>query len=309
MGGGSWDHSSFSSYTARTKKVSLDTSGYVSYDASTSARDIYTSRSLNSDLNPYKVIRECCETSEHPDTIPVILALDVTGSMGQAAVEVSKSLGVIMKNLYTKFKDIEFLIMGIGDLECDSAPIQASQFESDIRIAQSLDKLYFEFGGGGNYYESYSAAWFFGLYQTKLDCWERGKKGIIITLGDETLNPKLYTSRIKDVTGQSVQGEKILTPDLYEMAKKRYDIYHIDVVHGNSSILHPDNVDTFAKVIGEDNVRQATIDQIPDIIVTFISASVDGNKSEESINWNKPEAEETVEEEPKASILSNEITW
>lgn len=83
------------------------------------------------------------------------------------------------------------MIMGIGDLAYDGCPIQVSQFESDIRIAEQLDKIYFEFGGGGNSFESYTAAWYFGSRHTKLDCLNRGKKGIIITMGDEQLNPYL----------------------------------------------------------------------------------------------------------------------
>ena len=65
--------------------------------------------------------------------------------------------------------------MGIGDLAYDYAPIQASQFESDIRIAEQLDKIYFEGGGGGNNFESYTAAWYFGVHNCKLDCWNRGE--------------------------------------------------------------------------------------------------------------------------------------
>lgn len=33
-----------------------------------------------------------------------------------------------------------------------------SQFESDVRIAEVLDKIYMEHGGRGNAYESYTAA-------------------------------------------------------------------------------------------------------------------------------------------------------
>ena len=77
--------------------------------------------------------------------------------MGNTAVEVAKKLNEIMTNLYEEVSDVQFMIMGIGDLYCDEAPIQASQFESDIRIAEQLDKIYFEGGGGGNGYESYTA--------------------------------------------------------------------------------------------------------------------------------------------------------
>lgn len=144
MGCGSWTRDSYVSYST-TKGMSVSTDGMIS--GSYSNQDMFKARNIDSALNPKNVIRECCDTEEHPNTIPVILALDVTGSMGQAAVEVAKKLNVIMTKLYEKVTDVEFLIMGIGDLACDSCPIQASQFESDIRIAEQLDKIYFEFGG------------------------------------------------------------------------------------------------------------------------------------------------------------------
>ena len=83
-----------------------------------------------------------------------------------------------MNNLLTEVKDVEISIMAIGDLAYDSAPIQMSQFESDVRIAEHLDKVYFGGGGGGNCYESYSLAWYCGLNHAQLDCWERGKKAL-----------------------------------------------------------------------------------------------------------------------------------
>lgn len=124
-----------------------------------------------------------------------------------------------MTKLYENIKDVEFMIMGIGDLSCDYYPIQVSQFESDIRIAEQLDKIYFEFGGGGNMYESYTAAWYFGLHHTKLDCWNRGKRGIIITIGDERINPYLpmhgRRSGLVDALGDNLEKD-VETPELFE---------------------------------------------------------------------------------------------
>jgi len=172
MGGGTWTRDAFKSYTV-TASVSKGID--CSFDALTdsvvtnaSAQQMFTQRTIAPELNPRGVMRECLDTTEHPETIPVILALDVTGSMGSAATEIAKKLNVIMTNLYDKVKDVEFLIMGIGDLAYDSAPIQASQFESDVRIAEQLDKIYFEGRGGGNSYESYTAAWYFNKLITLL---------------------------------------------------------------------------------------------------------------------------------------------
>lgn len=161
MGSGVWTRTSFATYSTSAKGVSLDSAGSIVGDYT--AQEMFKQDRIAPELNPYNVIRECRDTEEHPETKPVILALDVTGSMGGASVKVAKELNVIMENIYKKVKDVEFLIMAIGDLAYDSAPIQASQFESDIRIAEQLDKVYFEGGGGGNAYESYTAAWYFGL--------------------------------------------------------------------------------------------------------------------------------------------------
>ena len=109
MGGGTWTTSSFASYS---------TSKGRSYDAVTcslagsyTSQEMYTQKYLNEKLNPKNVLRECLDSEEHPKTIPVILALDVTGSMGDAAVEVAKDINVVMTRLFKDVKDIEFMII------------------------------------------------------------------------------------------------------------------------------------------------------------------------------------------------------
>lgn len=247
---------------------------------------MFKSNTLDPTLNPKNVIRECCDTDEHPNTIPVILALDVTGSMGQTAVEVAKKLNIIMTKLYEEVTDVEFMIMGIGDLACDSVPIQASQFESDIRIAEQLDKIYFEFGGGGNDYESYTAAWYFGSRHTKLDCLNRGKRGIIITMGDEQLNPYLPISGrrcgLSKATGDNLQAD-IETKDLYEEAVKKFDIYHLDVNHGRR--WDEDSIErSFKKYLDDNHFRRVTMDSIVNEIVDIIvSASENQNAGENNV--------------------------
>ena len=105
MGSGSWSSDKFASYTRATKiGATIDSSGAMR--TSMSNQEMFKSRSVDSLLNPKDVVRECVDSDEHPNTIPVILALDVTGSMGEAAVEVAKKLNVIMTKLYEDVKDI-----------------------------------------------------------------------------------------------------------------------------------------------------------------------------------------------------------
>jgi len=223
MGGGAW---------TATTAVNFVKTKYSTYGASSlddlsrlSVKQVYDSWHMDSSLDPKGVVRECRDSKEHPETFPIILALDVTGSMGLAAKACASKLNDIMENLYGKVKDVEFLMMGIGDLNYDEAPVQATQFESDVRILDQATKIYFEGGGGANNYESYTAAWYFGLYNTDLDCWKRGRKAIIITLGDEPLNPYLPGKALGKVLGKPVQD--VDTEELYREVCKKFDVYHI----------------------------------------------------------------------------------
>lgn len=284
MGGGSWTTQSFTTYSTVTKGAKLNSRGVL--DTSMSNQEMFKARRVDKALNPYNVMRECRDSEEHPETTPVILALDVTGSMGDAAVEVAKKLNVIMTKLYDKVKDVEFMIMGIGDLYCDEGPIQISQFESDIRIAEQLDKLWFEFGGGGNLSESYTAAWYMGSRHCDLDCWKRGKKGIIITMGDERLNPCLEEQPLMLQTGDDLEAD-VETKNLYAEASEKFDIYHIQVDHRRSWDI--DGIIKSFEILG-DNFKRANMDNIADVIVDIImnrneTATEVVQTSEYGISW------------------------
>ena len=287
MGGGRWTRASFESYSASKNRSVVD--GRVS--GNYSSQEMFKSRYLPKVLDPHGVTRECCDSEEHPNTIPVIIGLDVTGSMGAAGVEVAKSISTIIEDLYTKYTDIEFMIMGIGDLACDDAPIQISQFESDIRIADQLDQVYFEHGGGGNGFESYTAAWYMSLNHTKLDCWNRGKKGIIITTGDEPMNPYLPARRLAQVTGDSLEAD-VETPALYNDASEKFEIYHIAVDDGSTCYKrYKEKIDnSFGQLLG-DRLKVATIDSLADKVIECIddalNNSATGNTTTDSgfISW------------------------
>lgn len=290
MGGGSWTSASYDAYTKGTRGMDS-----VTYAASTlNTQEVYKARALDKELNPKNVMRECCDTEEHPHTLPVILALDVTGSMGMAATEVAKKLGVIMGDLYDDkdIPDVEFCVMAIGDLYCDWAPIQISQFESDIRIAEQLDKVWFEGGGGGNKWESYTAAWYMGVNHCKLDCWKRGKRGIIITLGDEQLNPYLQAPMLAKYVGDENQ-EDIETGNLYEEASEKYEIHHISVNdrHGSYFRNNRENrVDNSWKGLLGQNYHVCTIDELAATIAEIVSGNTGAGETvfatpSDGISW------------------------
>ena len=276
MGGGSYSASSFATYSASVGK---------SYDVRTNriSGQTFEATQLKEILNPKGKIRECCNSEEHPNTVPVILALDVTGSMGAACKETAEALSQIMKTLYDKFRDVEVCVMGVGDFECDDAPLQVSQFESDVRVAQQLDQIWMEHGGGGNSYESYTAPWVYGLYRTKLDAYDKqGRKGIIITMGDEPLNPDLPVNTVKDYLGSvkdANQFGSFETSKLYEDASKKFDIFHIAVDDSSSSYhWHRTKArETFVPILG-DRFKESSINNLGKTICECIEESINGSR-------------------------------
>ena len=288
MGGGAWTTASYCNYMETTRGIKD-----VDCITTSSVNQFYTTSRLDPALDPKGVkFRECRDSEEHPNTIPIILALDVTGSMGSACAAVARQLDKIITGLYADVKDVEFMVMGIGDFAYDDAPLQVSQFESDVRICDQLGKIWFERGGGGNAFESYTAAWYFALNHTQLDCWDRGKKGIIITMGDEPLNPYLPGREFKRILGYDCQD--VDTIELYKQATERFDIYHIIITDRESSgwrYLERDK-ESWGKLLDGQHLFVKESDELPEVIHDIVTAHVDNSEgtntvvyTEEGISW------------------------
>ncbi len=91
-----------------------------------SANEIFSQHTINSAMNPHGVrIRESRDSIEHPNTVSIVLALDVTGSMGSIPHHlVKEGLPYIMGNiLQNGIKDPQLLFLAVGDHECDNSPL------------------------------------------------------------------------------------------------------------------------------------------------------------------------------------------
>ena len=260
MGCGTWREDTFRTYSRKKGRI-VNGSGSLAGDLRN--QDMFSARYLDPALDPKDVFRECCDN------------------------EVAKQLNVIMTGLYKKLTDVEFMVMGIGDLAYDSCPLQVTQFESDIRIAEQLDKIYFEFGGGGNSYESYTAAWYFACEHCRLDAWKRGEKGIIITMGDEGINPYLPGTRLGEITGRNIQTD-VETNTLYKTVLEKYDVYHIFVRHGNGR--DEGYIRSWRDFMDEEHFRISGLDGIADTIIRIVCGQAEGKiKRQENIPAALPE--------------------
>ena len=279
MGSGAW-----------SSNVYRNTVSSMGFKSSTAIMDgsigqSFSATELNPLLNPYGVIRECLDTEEHPETIPVMLCMDCTGSMGQSLKNCFAQLDATITRLLKKFKDIEICIAGIGDFAYDEAPFQLSQYESDNRILDHLLAIWQEKGGGANKWESYSSAWYAGLYHTSLDCWKRGKKGIIVTLGDEGMNPYIPKSAINRVFGDSLQRD-VDTEELFALANEKFDIYHIAITDNECSYeYHKDMIEDTWRPLLKQRLLKGNSNELPDLIEQIIVDSCECSTTSGEVSW------------------------
>lgn len=222
------------SYSCVARAVRSENKGYKT----AKVEEIFTSKSINNAMNPHGVgIRESRDSVAHPNSVAIILGLDVTGSMGSVPhYLVKQGLPLFMdKIIKGGVSDPQVLFAGIGDHECDKSPLQISQFESsDELLDKWLTDLYLEGGGGGNYGESYLLAWYFALKHTSIDCWEKRKqKGFLITVGDEPTLKDVPASVLKKLFGDG-QYSDCSSAELITEVSKNYNVYHLNIAETSS---------------------------------------------------------------------------
>uniref|UniRef100_A0A6M3JQA9 Putative von Willebrand domain containing protein n=2 Tax=viral metagenome TaxID=1070528 RepID=A0A6M3JQA9_9ZZZZ len=221
MGGGT--------YCSTTRLLRSEAKGYTTK----STQEIFTAQNINSAMSPFGInVRESRDSVEHPNSLAIVLALDETGSMGTVPhYLVKEGLPLMMDSIIKSgIADPQVLFLGIGDHECDQAPLQVGQFESsDELLDKWLTDLYLEGHGGGNAGESYMLAWYFAAHHTAIDCFEkRLQKGVLITIGDEPVLPHVPANFLKNLMGPG-QYENYSSQKLLDEAREKYDVYHIHV--------------------------------------------------------------------------------
>lgn len=228
MGGGSWTNDDYSSYSTRTAYKSAP------------IQEVFRNNRVVKALDPKLAkLRESCDSPDNPKSTPVILALDVTGSMGKYAMEIAKdSMPEVMGMIYeTKpVSNPHVMVMGVCDVHAGSfAPFQVSQFEADIRILEQMREVVITRGGGGNRSESYDLPWYFAGNRTVTDSFnKRQQKGFLFTVGDEEAPyQNMSGAQLESVFGPGEYPASITPKQCLEAAKRLYHVFHIVIEQGD----------------------------------------------------------------------------
>ncbi|MGI5218185.1 hypothetical protein [Nocardia sp. CA-290969] len=253
MGYGHWDHSAYRAAETYRARHGIDDFGYTA-QLRDQPYDTWTS---HPDLDPFGVTaRECRDSAEHAQSLPIAVLFDVTGSMGRVPVIMQTKLGKLHGLLKNKgyADDPQILFGGIGDADVDRAPLQVGQFESDNRMDEQLRTILLEGGGGGQKSESYELAAYFMAQHVITDAWEkRRKKGYLFIIGDELNKSRLAARHIRAVIGDHVRTD-IAVDSIYRELGQRWNVYYI-LPNQSSYYRDPQIAEHWSGLLGQNFLR------------------------------------------------------
>lgn len=267
MGGASFDPSAWATFSA-TKVAGKSTAA------------VFTARGLKESLDPKRMknmMRESCDDAVCPNSTALIIGLDETGSMHIIPdYMVRTGFPKLFEEIYARkpVTDPHIMFMGIGDAECDVHPMQMSQFEAGMRLADQLVDIYIEGNGGGNSYEGYIFAWYMAAMHTKIDCFEkRGKKGYLFTVGDEMPTPLLRREDIQRVLGTGPETD--LTPQqLLDMVSRNYHVFHVIVEQGHYAMRRlPQVTAAWRELLGQRALLLSNYEHLSEVIISAVQVT------------------------------------
>lgn len=270
MGGGTWSAAAYDAVTS-AKVASGTTFGYDTYarrNGIAKAHETLDPKRTNSaGLN----IRESRDSAEHPNSTPIIVGFDSTGSMTDIPSTVQTKLKTLFNILVTKdyCSDPQVAIATYGDATCDKVPLQFSQFESDNRIDDNLDNLYLEGGGGGNGGETSNLLLYYAATHTATDAFEkRGRRGHLFLIADERQVP-IDARHVADVIGDAQPLVGLGYEDIAEAVSEKWNVHVLLIDNYAAAVQH--SKEFYSNLFGP---RSIIAVEDPDTIAETIAAVI-----------------------------------
>ena len=168
--------------------------------------------------------RELVTASAHP----IVVAVDVTGSMQHWPFEIFDRLPLLYQTLSQYREDLEVSFAAIGDATCDRWPLQVTDFASGLELEPRLNALWGEGGGGGGARESYELFFHWLLRRAKAP---QAVRPFLILYGDEGFYPRIDPKQARHWVGDGLEAPLDSTA-VIEAVCEGWNVFHLRKPYG-----------------------------------------------------------------------------
>jgi hypothetical protein len=232
-------------------------------------------------------MRESRNSALNPKATPIMVGLDVTGSMGMIVEAARKGLGTLLGEIIDRkpVTDPHVMALAIGDFTCDREPIQATQFESDaVVIGKQVEDLWLE-RGGGNHFEGYLGPLYLAAMRTDADAVREGRMGYLFTVGDEEPQQVLRASEVKRFFGDTIQRD-LAAEELLGLVGRGWHYFHLMTSEGSHMrSFGPAVTSAWTSLIGQHALLLTDHTKMAEVIISTIEVTSGKDKDEVARSW------------------------
>jgi hypothetical protein len=154
---------------------------------------------------------------------PIVVAVDVTGSMQTWPAEIFDRLPLLYQTLSQYREDVEISFVAVGDAVSDKFPLQVTDFRKGLGLEEALNAIYGEGGGGGTSQESYELLAYSLLYKARVP---EAARPFLILYGDEGFYDKVQPAIVRALFGDDLR-EPIDSRQLWKAVAESWNVYHL----------------------------------------------------------------------------------
>ena len=187
------------------------------------------------------------KTIESLSKNPLVVAIDVTGSMQTWPAEIFDRLPLVYQTLSKYRDDIEICFAAIGDANSDNYPLQVNSFGKGVDLEAHLKALGAEGNGGGQGMETYELFAYFMLKHANVP---NATSPNLIIFGDEGFYETIDPRQVKHYIGDTLEKE-LASADVWKALQQKFNVH---MLHKRYDGHDAQIVDQWARVLGKEKV-------------------------------------------------------
>lgn len=183
---------------------------------------------------------------------PIVIAVDVTGSMASWPAEIFDRLPLLYQTLSKYKDDVEICFAAIGDANSDQFPLQVNNFGKGLVLEDHLKALCPEGGGGGQAKETYELFGYFMLNKANVPNASSPK---LVIFGDEGFYDKISPSHVKHYIGDTLESPMDAS-GMWKGLQQKFDIYMLHKQYDSGGASDASIIQQWSDVLGKEKVVQ-----------------------------------------------------